>query len=78
MVSVIRWMVIGAVVLAALISMTGCGEQEYLCEIWVYTAVPPWTYHTSDTYFAKSETNADEFCEDDWSSSYDCRDCTEQ
>ena len=73
------WWLIGILVVCASFFLLGSCAQDksFECDIWVYVA-GFWEPHTTDTYSGGDASEADEACEDDWGSSYDCRNCSEE
>jgi len=52
---------------------TGC-VRDFECEIYQYDQ-GAWSYYSWDVYSGKNASEAEDNCEADWSSSYDCLNC---
>ena len=68
------WLFIGILVVCVSLFLLGGCSRDFECEIWLYNG-SFWEYHSWDIYSGKNASEAEENCEDDWSSSYDCRNC---
>ena len=48
--------------------------QDYECDVYIYDG-GTWSYYSWDVYSGKDASEAEDNCESDWASSYDCRNC---